>query len=42
MLRDWAKDKVQRSCRGIEQVPEASKQKIKPLLLVELVQSQDN
>jgi len=32
ILRDWAKDKVQkkRSCRGIEQVQEAGRRKIKP------------
>ena len=34
ILRDWAKDKVQKkSCRGIEQVREARKRKIKPFLL---------
>ena len=33
-LRDWAKDKVQKKyCRGIEQVREARKRKIKPFLL---------
>ena len=32
ILRDWAKDKVQKkSCRGIEQVPEGRRQK-KPFL----------
>ena len=34
ILHDWAKDKVQKkSCRGIEQVREARKRKIKPFLL---------
>ena len=35
ILRDWAKDKVQKkSCRSIEQVREATRQrKIKPLFL---------
>ena len=35
VLRDWAKDKVQKSlnCRGIKQVPEARRRKIKPFLL---------
>ena len=34
ILRDWAKDKAQKeSCRGIEQVREAKKRKIKPFLL---------
>ena len=34
ILLDWAKDKVQKkSCRGIEQVREARKRKIKPFLL---------
>ena len=33
-LRGWAKDKVQKkSCRGIEQVQEAERRKIKPFLL---------
>ena len=33
-LRDWAKDKVQKKfCRGIEQVWEARKRKIKPFVL---------
>ena len=34
ILRDWAKDKGQKkSCRGIEQVREARKRKIKLFLL---------
>ena len=34
ILRDWAKDKVQKkSCRGIEQVREAGRRTIKPFLL---------
>ena len=34
ILRDWTKDKVQKkSCRGIEQVREARRIKIKPFLL---------
>ena len=34
ILCDWAKDRVQKkSCRGIEQVREARKGKIKPSLL---------
>ena len=34
ILRDWAKDKVKKKpCRGIEQVREARKRKIKPFLL---------
>ena len=34
IVRDWAKDKVQkRSCRGIEQAREAKRRKIKPFLL---------
>ena len=34
ILRDWTKDKVQKkSCRGIEQVREARRRKIKPFLL---------
>ena len=34
ILRDWAKNKVEKkSCRGIEQVREARKRKIKPFLL---------
>ena len=33
ILRDWAKDKVaEKSCRGIEQVREAERRKIKPFL----------
>ena len=38
ILLDWAKDKVQKSCRGIEQVREAAgRRKIKPFLL-EIIQ----
>ena len=34
ILCDWAKDKVQKkSCRGIEQVREGRKRKIKPFIL---------
>ena len=34
ILRCWAKDKVQKkSCRGIEQIREAGRRKIKPFLL---------
>ena len=34
ILRDWGKDKVQKkSCRGIEQVRETRRRKIKPFLL---------
>ena len=34
ILRDWAKDKVQKEfCRGIELVVEARKRKTKPFLL---------
>ena len=34
ILSDWARDKVQKnSCRGIEQVREARKRKIKQFLL---------
>ena len=35
ILRDWAKVKIKykKSCRGIEQVREAGKRKIKPFLL---------
>ena len=33
ILRDWANDKVaENSCRGIEQVREAERRKIKPFL----------
>ena len=33
ILRDWANDKVaEKSCRGIEQVREAERRKIKPFL----------
>ena len=33
ILRDWAKDKVQKkSCRGIKQAREAGRRKIKPFL----------
>ena len=33
-LRDWANEKVaEKSCRGIEQVREAERRKIKPFLL---------
>ena len=34
ILRDWAKDKVQKSlCRGLEQVRETRKRKMKPFVL---------
>ena len=34
VLRDWANDKVEKkSCRGIEQVREARRRKVKPFLL---------
>ena len=33
LLRDWANDKVaEKSCRGVEQVREAERRKIKPFL----------
>ena len=33
ILRDWANDKVaEKSCRGVEQVQEAERRKIKPFL----------
>ena len=33
ILRDWANDKVaEKSCRGVEQVREAERRKIKPFL----------
>ena len=36
ILRDWANDRVaETSCRGIEQVREAKRGKIKPFLLLE-------
>ena len=33
ILRDWPKDKVQKSCRGTEQVRQARRRKIKPFRL---------
>ena len=39
VLRDWANNKVaETSCRGIEQVQEAERRKIKPFLSLKMIQ----